>query len=81
MFCEGGQSVDTVLVDGKVVVDGGRLVGVDEQTLIQRVEPISKKMFRLYGRVKKKPDRSRQTTRDLYKKSFIAKGLPVRFLP
>jgi cytosine/adenosine deaminase-related metal-dependent hydrolase len=81
VFCEGGQSVDTVLVDGKVVVDGGRLIGVDEQTLIQRVEPISKKMFRLFGRVKKKPDRSRQTTRDLYKKSFIAKGLPVRFLP
>lgn len=81
VFCEGGQSVDTVLVDGKVVVDGGRLVGVDEQTLIQRVEPISKKMFRLYGHVKKKPDRSRQTTRDLYKKSFMAKGLPVRFLP
>jgi 5-methylthioadenosine/S-adenosylhomocysteine deaminase len=81
VFCEGGQSVDTVLVDGKVVVEGGRLVGVDEESLIQRVEPISRKMFRLYNRVKKTPDRSQQTTRELYKKSFKAKGLPLRFLP
>jgi 5-methylthioadenosine/S-adenosylhomocysteine deaminase len=80
VFCEGGQSVDTVLVDGKVVVEGGRLVGVDEESLIRRVEPISRKMFRLYNRVKKTPDRSQQTTRELYKESFKAKGLPVRFL-
>ena len=80
VFCEGGQSVDTVLVDGKVVVEGGRLVGVDEESLIRRVEPISRKMFRLYNRVKKTPDRSQQTTRELYKESFMAKGLPVRFL-
>jgi 5-methylthioadenosine/S-adenosylhomocysteine deaminase len=81
VFCEGGQSVDTVLVDGNVVVEGGRLSGVDEESLIRKVEPISKKMYRLYGRVKKRPDRSQQITRDLYKKAFMAKGLPVRFLP
>lgn len=81
VFCEAGQSVDTVLVDGKLVLEGGRLIGVDEETLIRRVEPLSKKMHRLYGLVKKKPDRSQRTIRDLYKKSFMAKGLPVRFLP
>jgi 5-methylthioadenosine/S-adenosylhomocysteine deaminase len=81
VFCEGGQSVDTVLVDGEVVVEGGRLTNVDEESLIRRVEPISKKMFRLYSRAKKTPDRSQQTTRDLYKESFMAKGLPVRFVP
>jgi len=81
VFCEGGQSVDTVLVDGKVVVEGGRLSGVDEEALIRRVEPISKKMHRLYGRIKNKPDRSHRTIRELYKKSFAAKGLPLRFLP
>ncbi len=81
VFCETGQSVDTVLVDGKVVLEGGRLIGVDEETLIRRVEPLSKKMHRLYGLVKKKPDRSERTIRDLYKKSFMAKGLPARFLP
>ena len=81
VFCEGGQSVDTVLVDGKIVVKDGRLTGVDEESLIRRVEPISQKMYRLYGQVKKKPDPSQQTIRDLYKKSFMAKGLPMRFLP
>jgi hypothetical protein len=78
VFCEAGQSVDTVLVDGKVVLEGGRLIGVDEKTLIGRVEPLSKKMYRLYGLVKKKPDRSQRTIRDLYRKSFLAKGLPSR---
>lgn len=75
VFCEGGQSVDTVFVDGKVVLEGGRLSGVDEETLIRRVEPISKKMHRLYGLVLKKPDRSQRTIRDLYRESFLAKGL------
>ena len=78
VFCEAGQSVDTVLVDGKVVLEGGRLIGVDEETLIRRVEPLSKKMYRLYGVVKKKPDRSQRTIRDLYRKSFVARGLASR---
>jgi 5-methylthioadenosine/S-adenosylhomocysteine deaminase len=80
VFCEGGQSVDTVLVDGKVVVEGGRLIGVDEESLIRRVEPISRKMYRLYGLIKKKPDRSRRTIGELYQKSFKAKAR-LRFLP
>jgi 5-methylthioadenosine/S-adenosylhomocysteine deaminase len=81
VFCEGGQSVDTVLVDGKIVVEGGRLTGVDEEALIRSIEPISKKMHRDYLRIKKKPDRSERIIRDLYRKSFMAKGLPVRFVP
>jgi 5-methylthioadenosine/S-adenosylhomocysteine deaminase len=81
VFCEAGQSVDTVLVDGKVVLEGGRLIGVEEESLIRRVEPISKKMHRLYGLVKKKPDRSQRTIRDLYRKSFIAKGMASHLLP
>ncbi len=80
VFCETGQSVDTVLVDGKVVLESGRLVGVDEEALVQRIEPTSKRMHRLYGLVAKKPDRSRRTTRDLYKKSFKAKGIVSRLL-
>jgi cytosine/adenosine deaminase-related metal-dependent hydrolase len=81
VFCEGGQSVDTVLVDGKVVVEGGRLTGVDEESLVRRVEPVSKKMHRIYTRIKKVPDRSQKITDELYKKALAAKGLPVRFLP
>lgn len=78
VFCESGQSVETVLVDGKIVLEHGRLIGVDEQALIRRVEPISKKMHRLYGLVKKKPDHSQRTARDLYRKSFTAKGSASR---
>jgi cytosine/adenosine deaminase-related metal-dependent hydrolase len=81
VFCESGQSVDTVLVDGKVVLESGRLVGVDEEALIRRVEPISKKMHQLYGRVLKEPDRSQRMIQDLYRKSFLAKGLPSKRAP
>lgn len=80
VFCEGGQSVDTVLVDGKVVVQSGRLTGVNEESLIRRVEPISKKMFSLYNGMRKRPDPSMRVTRNLYKKAFRAKGLPGRLL-
>jgi 5-methylthioadenosine/S-adenosylhomocysteine deaminase len=81
VFCEGGQSVDTVLVDGMVVVQSGRLTGVNEESLIRRVEPISKKMFSLYNGMRKRPDPSMRVTRNLYKKAFRAKGLPARLLP
>ncbi|MGH7826615.1 MAG: amidohydrolase family protein [Candidatus Binatia bacterium] len=79
VFCEGGQSVDTVIVDGTVVVEGGRLTRVDEESLIRRVEPISRKMHRLYSLTKKKPDHAQRITRDLYKKAFRRKtgGLPL----
>ena len=80
VFCEGGQSVHTVLVAGKIVVDGGRLTGVDENSLIRRVEPISRKMHRLYSRIKRVPDRSQKTIHELYKKALAEKGLPVRLL-
>ena len=80
VFCEGGQSVHTVIVAGKVVVEGGDFTQVDENSLIRRVEPISRKMHRLYSRIKKVPDRSQKITRELYKKALAAKGLPVRFL-
>jgi cytosine/adenosine deaminase-related metal-dependent hydrolase len=80
VFCEGGQSVDTVLVDGKVVLEGGRLTRVDEKTLLQRVEPISKKMHRLYASIKDQPDRSRQQIGELYKQSFGERRLPLRLM-
>ena len=75
MNCSDGLLREVVKVDGKVVLESGRLIGVDEEALIRRVEPISKKMHRLYGLVQKKPDRSQRVIRDLYRKSFLAKGL------
>jgi hypothetical protein len=44
------------------------------------VEPISRKMHRLYSRIKRVPDRSQKTTHELYKKALAEKGLPVRLL-
>jgi cytosine/adenosine deaminase-related metal-dependent hydrolase len=80
VFCENGQSVDTVLVDGKIVVEHSRLVNVDEASVIRAIEPLSRKMARFYARVKGKPDPGRQMAEQLYKKSYMAKELPQPFV-
>ena len=41
-FCD-GWDCDTVLVDGKVVVEGGNVVGVDEEALANRAQQTWKK--------------------------------------
>jgi cytosine/adenosine deaminase-related metal-dependent hydrolase len=38
VFCENGSNVDTVLVNGEVVVEGGRLTQVDEMEVLKRAE-------------------------------------------
>jgi len=81
VFCESGQSVDTVLVDGKIVLEHGDLVGVNEAEMLRQIEPLSRKMQRLYKRVKEKPDASQRMVFELYKKSFMAKELPLPFVP
>jgi 5-methylthioadenosine/S-adenosylhomocysteine deaminase len=35
VFCENGSSVDTVIVNGEVVVEGGRPTKVDEQEVLR----------------------------------------------
>lgn len=70
VYCEGSQSVDTVLVDGKVVVRNGLLTCVKEKTLIQEVEPISEKMYRIYNLNKKRADKTELAIRRLYRKAL-----------
>ncbi len=70
VFCEGGGSVDTVLVDGKIVVQEGRLTRVDEKTLVERVAPISKRMNQLYSRIQRQPDPAELTLQRLYQRAF-----------
>jgi 5-methylthioadenosine/S-adenosylhomocysteine deaminase len=38
VFCENGSNVDTVLVNGEVVVEGGRLTKVDEMEVLRLAE-------------------------------------------
>lgn len=38
VFCENGSNVDTVLANGEVVVEGGRLTKVDEMEVFKRAE-------------------------------------------
>jgi 5-methylthioadenosine/S-adenosylhomocysteine deaminase len=38
VFCENGSNVDTVIVDGEIVVEGGRLTKVDEMEVLRLAE-------------------------------------------
>jgi guanine deaminase len=65
VYAERGQSIDTVLVDGKVVVRGGRVVTVDETAIlsaarevharrlpeIERCEAMAERMRPVYERI------------------------------
>ena len=66
VFCQAGRCVETVLVDGEIVVAEGRLTRVDEETLIQRVGETSKKMFRLYRSIKKRSGKGTSAIEALY---------------
>jgi 5-methylthioadenosine/S-adenosylhomocysteine deaminase len=72
VYCEGGQSVETVLVDGKVVVRNGRLTSVDEKALVREVAPVSAKMYRIYRRSHKPADKADLAVQRLYRRAFQA---------
>jgi 5-methylthioadenosine/S-adenosylhomocysteine deaminase len=72
VYCEGGYSVDTVLVDGKMVVKNGRLVSVDEKALVREVEPISAKMYGIYIRSHKLADKTDLAVQRLYRRALKA---------
>ncbi len=75
VFCHGGLSVDTVIVNGEVVVREGRLTRVNEEELIQKVEPVSQKMYRRYGLIKEHPNRLEASVRRLYQTANQSKSL------
>jgi 5-methylthioadenosine/S-adenosylhomocysteine deaminase len=72
VYCEGGHSVDTVLVDGKVVVRNGRLMSVDEKALVREVEPVSSKMYRIYRRSHKLAEKADLPVQRLYRRALQA---------
>jgi cytosine/adenosine deaminase-related metal-dependent hydrolase len=57
MYASGSRSVDTVIVDGRVVLEGGRFVALDEERLIARVDEASRAMLARMGATVT-PDRS-----------------------
>lgn len=71
VFCESGQSVDTVMVDGKIVVKGGRLISVREEEVMRNVLSISSKMQRHYRAiVSQEPLRGKSPVQKLYRNVF-----------
>ncbi|MGH7773195.1 MAG: amidohydrolase family protein [Candidatus Binatia bacterium] len=81
VFCEGGQSVDTVLVDGAIVVKGGRLTRLDEDRVIQRAQDIGAKMCHNYSLAKRRSAQADTALRGLYQRAFRSeRKMPKEFL-
>lgn len=66
VFCRAGRCVETVLVDGEIVVAEGRLTRVDEETLIRRAGETGKKISRLYSSIKKRSGKKASAIAALY---------------
>jgi 5-methylthioadenosine/S-adenosylhomocysteine deaminase len=49
VYSADGRSVDTVIVDGRVVVEGGRASYVDETALIERVQALGERLLERAG--------------------------------
>jgi hypothetical protein len=45
LFCGTNHNTDYTIINGKVVVDHGQLVGYDEQELADKANAISKRMM------------------------------------
>lgn len=45
IFCEHGYSVDTVIIEGSIVVKDGKLLGIDEISILEEVKEASKRFF------------------------------------
>ncbi len=60
VFAENGSSVDTVIVDGRVVVEGGRVTAFDAKAVCEEAKPmmgqILKRNARLYNLAKRMAD-------------------------
>jgi hypothetical protein len=57
MYASGSRSVDTVIVDGRVILENGSFVALDEERLIARVDEASRSMLARMGATVT-PDRS-----------------------
>jgi cytosine/adenosine deaminase-related metal-dependent hydrolase len=55
-YCENGSSVRTVIVDGKVVVEGGRILTVDEGSIREEARDAWERMYRELPRLRKETE-------------------------
>ena len=51
VYCENGSSLDKVIVNGEVVVDGGRLTRVDEDALLDELRELLPEFLDRYAKV------------------------------
>jgi guanine deaminase len=57
VYTEGGRGVKTVIVDGRVVVDDGRLTTMDEMALLAEIEAVVPQFQKDYAAIKARVDR------------------------
>jgi hypothetical protein len=54
VYCENGQSIDTVVVDGKIICEHGKTLTIDEDKVRSEVQSCAE---RLMGKIEKASER------------------------
>jgi len=49
VFAADGHSVDTVLIDGNVVLEGGHMTTIDEESVMREIESLGQSMLERTG--------------------------------
>lgn len=64
-YASGSKSVDTVIVNGKIVLDGGRFTTVDENDMLQTINEASLALLSRMGKLPIEPNRIARPSRQI----------------
>ncbi len=56
VYTEGGRGVKTVMIDGRVIIEDGRLLSMDEKALIEQIGSVIPKFQEDYADIKARVD-------------------------
>lgn len=66
VFCEHGYSIDTVIIEGNIVVRDGKLLGIDEISILEEVKEASKRFFEENAEAYKEAKKFEPYVRNMY---------------
>ena len=72
VYAENGSSIEKVMIDGKVVVDNGKILTVDENALIEELESYLPEFWERYEHAKVWADKLFPYVDKIYQKSVVA---------
>lgn len=70
IYCENGSSIVRVMIDGKTVVENGKILTVDEKALLNELNSMTDDFRKEYGKAKEWADRLFPYVDEVYRKCY-----------